>query len=64
MGGKVEDDDTEGLQPDLDFSETGVNSGDMLGDPKDAYEDEKTGVVDRIIKKLFGSHKDKMPRPA
>lgn len=48
------------LRDDLEFSETGANSGDELGD--DQEEKDRRDIVSRIMHSL--AKKDKMPRPA
>lgn len=48
------------LDDDLEFSDTGANSGDELGDSQE--ESDRKGIVDRIMHSL--AKKDKPPRPA
>lgn len=45
---------------DLEFSETGANSGDEIGDEQE--DEDRKDIVDKIMKSR--SKKDKMPRPA
>jgi hypothetical protein len=48
------------LDDDLEFSDTGANSGDELDDSQE--ESDRKGIVDRIMHSL--AKKDKLPRPA